>query len=150
VLAKSEWGTLKPRLALAIRLKQRKSQLVVMSDRGAATVSVSLYGIVAGGLRVLPFETGESAGTELTLNGSVDTWTGVSCKLGGPLTVIGFAAFGKHSFYSKQVYRLTGRWLRRRWQRTARRDKPPRWWKAETGKPNFAGCIVAGSAARLG
>lgn len=149
----SGFGSLRPRLAIAVRLDPRKSQIVVIRDRGAATISVTLYGLVRGHLRRLTIAMGNGVlgvYDELTLDGSVTTWTGAACRRGGPLELVGFSAFGgKRPAYSLHTYRLHVHVFVDRAERVVRRTKPPRWWKREAGKPNFAGCVTAGNPHRL-
>ena len=82
----SQWPFADPYLAMIVQLGPRGAQVVVSRWHGAATVEVSLYGVVGGRLRLLRFPPPRA--TMLALFGTVGTGDAhARCRRGGPVIV---------------------------------------------------------------
>jgi hypothetical protein len=145
----AKWDFSEPYVAFVVRAGRRGAQVVVARNHGAATASVSLYGLVRGRLRVLRFPT-RPLPELLTLFGSVGTGvTQAGCSRGGPLVIFNVApldAAGKRWRLGRTEYQLIG--TRFRVARSAsvsgpesRIERTEKRWRMPSTP--FAGCVVA-------
>jgi hypothetical protein len=144
----SEWPFADPYVAAIVGLGRRGAQVVVTRWHGAATVDVSIYGVVGGRLRLLRFPPPRD--TTLSLFGTVGTGdVHARCRRGGPLIVSGIVPLdqaGHRWRLDRTEYMLSGGRFRvtRRASLTVREVEVPRAarrWRLYA--PAFAGCTVA-------
>jgi hypothetical protein len=145
----SDWSFPEPFLAAVVQLDSHRSQIVVARWHGAATASVSLYGVVEGRLAVLPFHP-RLYEDQLVLFGTINTGdTNVRCVRGGPLVLLSkgpTSDSGKRWFVSRSEYHLVrGRFLRTRTHvvRSSRKSAYALARRWGMGGLPFAGCTVA-------
>jgi hypothetical protein len=144
----SKWPFAEPYLAAVVRLGRRGAQVVVTRRHGAATVDVSLYGLVRGRLRLLRFPPPRA--TTLSLFGTVGTGDiHARCRRGGPLIVSGIVPLdpvGHLWRLDRTEFALSGARFRvtRHVSLTVREvqlERITRSWQLYV--PPFAGCTLA-------
>jgi hypothetical protein len=142
----NRWPYPEPFLAAAVRLDQRRSQIVVALWHGASIANVALYGVAGGKLVRLRFHP-RTSGDQLPLYGSFGTGqTYARCVRGGPLIVASIWPSGRRWSARRTQYRLAGGVLWRTRTRTVtgskrKIDAQARRWKM--GAAPFTGCVVA-------
>jgi hypothetical protein len=145
----SQWTFAEPYVALVVRLSPRRSQVVIGREHGASVVSVSLYGIARGKLRVLHFFP-KRYEDKLPLFGTVGTGdTNARCQRGGPLIFLSrspTSVTGRRWRFDRTDYRLSDGRLSATRRRTAvvteaRAPTLSKRWDFDV-EP-FTGCVVA-------